>query len=247
MWLGKRWRGGGARERMLAIGVVNVHWLDGVRGCPYARRMASARLGAVALAALVGGAHAPSVARPESGLAAYAKAIERDDPRAAYALLAADVKQRTSEADFTARWRAAVEERKAQQADLAAAVAAGHVTERARVVRPDGRAGVVVLESSGWRVTNPRSSEPGPQTPEEAVRRFARALELRSVDALLALLSDPLRSLVEHELDERLTRLKKALGQPVTVDGDHARLFYDPRFHVDLKRENGTWRVADFN
>jgi len=209
--------------------------------------MASARLGAVALAAWAGCAHSPSVARPESGLAAYAKALERDDPRAAWALLAADARQRSSEADFTARWRATVEERKAQQAELAAAVAAGHVTEQARVVRPDGRAGFAVLEPAGWRVTNPRSSEPGPQTPEEALRRFARALELRSFDALLALLSDPLRGLVERELDERLTLLKKALGQPVTVDGDHARLLYDPRFHVDLKRENGAWRVADFN
>jgi len=209
--------------------------------------MASARLGAVALVALIGCARAPSVARPESGLAAWARALERDDPHAAWLLLAADVRQRSSEAELTARWRATADERKQQAAQLAAAVAGHRVTESARLVRPDGRASFAVLEEAGWRVTNPRSSEPGPQTPEEALRRFARALEQHSFDSLVSLLSDPLRAMVEHELDERLTRLKKALGQPITVDGDHARLLYDPRFHIDLKREDGAWRVADFN
>ncbi|HZS38768.1 MAG TPA: hypothetical protein VFF06_18175 [Polyangia bacterium] len=209
--------------------------------------MASARLGAVALTALIGCARAPSVARPETGLAAYRRALERDDARAAYALLAADVRQRVTEAEFAARWRATVEERKNQSAQLQVAVTERQVTEHARVVRADGRSSFAVLEQAGWRVTAPRSSEPGPQTPEEALRRFARALEQHSLESLLALLSDPLRGLVEHEIEERLGRLKKALGQPVTVDGDHARVLYDPRFHVDLKRENGTWRVADFN
>src|SRR5258708_25391730 len=92
--------------------VVTGHWLDVRGGRPYAGRMASARVGAVALTALIGCARAPLVARPEPGLAAYRRALERDDARAAYALLAADVRQRVTEAEFTARWRATVEERK---------------------------------------------------------------------------------------------------------------------------------------
>src|SRR5260370_31595262 len=154
----------------------------------------------MALVGLRGCARPPSLKRPESGLAAYAKALERDDPRAAYGLLSAEQRQRLGEAEFTTRWRATVEERKNQAALVAAVLAERRVTERARVVRADGRSSVTVLEPAGWRVSAPRSSEPGPATPEEALRRFARALEQRSFDAVVGLLSDPLRALVERRL-----------------------------------------------
>lgn len=183
---------------------------------------------------------------PTSVLIAYAAAVERDDPRAAYALLSERVRDQVSEREFLERWRATQTERRAQAAALRAAAAARRFTTGAQV-DSGGRSSLLVLESGGWRVVAPRRTETGARTPEEAVRRFVEALERRDADALLRLLAEPLRSTVERELAERLAKLKATVGKPIPTEGDRARLRYDPRYHLELQRENGQWRVADFN
>ena len=86
-------------------------------------------------------------------------------------------------------------------------------------------------------------------TPEEALRLFAKALEARQFDFVLALLGEPLGIEVDRQLRERIERLRIALetGLPLEVTGDRARLQYDPRFRLDLKRQEGEWRIVDLN
>ncbi len=200
---------------------------------------------AVLLLIAAGGCAARAPApNPSSVLAAWSSAIAHDDARAAWRLLSRDQRARMPEDEFLVRWRNTVEERQSQAARFKAA---SNFTEHAKITAGDGSTAALALEAGQWRPTAARATEPGASTPEEALGRFLHALEQRNFDALLGLLSDPLRGLVERELSERVQHLKQALGQPVAVDGDVARVHYEPRFHVDLKRENGVWRVADFN
>lgn len=202
---------------------------------------------ALVLLLAVGCAHAPSRSRaldPEPAIAAWRDAIARNDPHAAYLLLSSSLRARLSEADFTLQW-------KSTQADLSVqeeALQAPHPVRDATGETDDGRAWPLARDPDGWRVAVARPLEAGGDTPEDTVRRLVAAVEARDFDAVLALLAEPERALLEQALADRVTRLKAALRKgAIESTGNAARLRYDPRYHLDLVQENGRWRIADFN
>jgi hypothetical protein len=205
------------------------------------------RLGLAALVVMLGCAHSKSSGEPGATLVAWADAVERDDSHGAWLLLSADTRASLGESTFRERWQKSRDEQRSQAAALREALAEHHVHERARVSRSDGWEASLVRDIDGWRVAAPRPREPAAPTPEEAVRRFARALEDHNFDAMLGLLSDPLRALVERELADRLGGLKQALERPIGIEGDRARIHYNTRFHLDVERDASGWRIADFN
>jgi hypothetical protein len=74
------------------------------------------------------------------------------------------------------------------------------------------------------------------------------ALDARDFDAVLRILADPLRSSLEGALSDRLEKLRASLKKGgIESTGDHARIRYDSRYHIDLIQENGRWHVRDFN
>jgi hypothetical protein len=93
----------------------------------------------------------------------------------------------------------------------------------------------------------PRIASSGAASPEDAVLRFREALEHHDLDGLLDLMADPLRGQLERELTDRLQRLKASLHKEIEVNDNKARLRFDDRYYLDLVRENGRWRVSDFN
>jgi len=188
---------------------------------------------------------AASPADPAASLRVLADALSRSDPHQLWSKLSASARARTSEAELAAAWAACAAER-AQSAGRIRAAAGGQVVLRAEI-EAAGQVMPLAWEDRRWRVASARPSARGAPTPEEALRRFTAALEAHDLDGVLRLLGEPLRSLVERELAERLTGLKAAAGQPVAVDGDHAQIRYDTHHHLDLRRENGQWQVVDFN
>jgi hypothetical protein len=196
---------------------------------------------------IVGCAHGPHRSRaldPEPTLAAWRDAIARNDPHAAYALLSSSLKTRMRESDFALQWKAA-------QADLSVqqeALHGPHPVHSAAGETDDGRAWPLARDPAGWRVAVVRPLEAGGDTPEDAVRRLVAAVEAHDFDAVVALLAEPERALLESALAERVARLKASLRKgAIEATGNSARLRYDPRYHLDLVRENGRWRIADFN
>jgi hypothetical protein len=185
-------------------------------------------------------------AAPAGGLRAWLLAEARDDPRAAYRTLSRELRRNLPEELFAARWRANAEERRAQSAALAP-LAARPPSESARALWSDGAEARLVREPAGWRLATPRISSAGAASPEDAVLRFTEALERHDLDGLLDLMADPLRSQVERELLDRLQRLKASLHKEIQVNDSKARLRFDDRYYLDLVRENGRWRVSDFN
>ena len=211
------------------------------------------RKGALLAALLLGSAcgHgrplSPSASADPTGLLqAWSRAVARNDPHAAYGLLSSATRAQLSELAFTTEWRASAEERQTQATELHAQAGKRAWRETAQVVS-GGRTSPVVRESVGWRIGSPRRTDLGAPTPEDALKRFVQALEERSFDAFLRLLAEPLRGVVERELADRLTGLRTAVGKPIAVEGEHARVRYDSHYHIDLRRENGQWQVVDFN
>jgi PAS domain-containing protein len=208
------------------------------------------RPSALVLLLALAGCGAPGLPAPRSAVAAYLSALERDDPHAAWALLSDPVRARLREPAFRERWSASADERKAQAAALKAALdRGGPLDEWASVVFPDGQRVPVAREAGAWRLTSTSLDQAHAATPAEALERLADAIAARRFDQVLSLLAEPLRGAVEHQLAERIERLRAALasGQPIEVVGDRALLQYDPRFRVELRREGGEWRVLDLN
>jgi len=195
---------------------------------------------------LIGGGACLPHARPDARgtLRAWAEAVERDDPAAAWRLVSAEARRGTSESDFTRRWKELREERRERASDLKRVTAPP--AESARLVVGQ-RAALAVLEPVGWRILSPRLERVGASSPEEALSRFVRALEARDFDAALQLLGEPLRSSLERELAERLSRLRTLVGKPLPIDGNRARVRYDSRYLIELIQENGAWQINDLN
>jgi hypothetical protein len=192
---------------------------------------------------LIGCGHGGGPA-PNNAVRAWLAAQSRDDPHAGWRTLARAA--RPPEGEFVSRWRATGEERRAQASALGP-LAARPPAERARALWSDGRQAELVREAAGWRLWTPRIASPGAASPEDALRRFAEALERHDLDGLLDLMADPLRSQLERELADRLSRVKASLNKDIRVEGNKARIRLDERYYLDLTRENGRWRVSDFN
>jgi hypothetical protein len=194
---------------------------------------------------MVGCAHRPPARiDPQLTLHAWSEAIAHNDPHTAYGLLSSSVKARLSEPDFTLQWKAAPGELSEQQDSLHAAT----VNRQAAVRQRDGRALLLRREDRLWRLTTARPIDEGADTPEEALRRLVEALDSRDFDAVLRVLADPLRSSLEQALSDRLEKLRASMKKGgIEASGDHARIRYDSRYHIDLIQENGRWHIRDFN
>lgn len=198
-------------------------------------------------------------------LVAYREALRRNDPAAAYLLMAPAVKARVSSEQFAAQWREMQPERTAQlkllsEAGGLATAPANGLSLQALVSLPQGTALLLVPPSgrrSGWLIADPDLSTVHADTPEQVLRLLVDAVEQRNYFAMLRLLSASERQAIEGELKERIQRLRASMSrrqnaaQPplpfLEVRGDRAHYQYDPRFFVDLVREKDGWRVLDLN
>jgi hypothetical protein len=46
---------------------------------------------------------------------------------------------------------------------------------------------------------------------------------------------------------DRLNRLKQGLNREIEVTGNKARLRYHRRYKIELIKENGRWKILDFD
>ena len=197
---------------------------------------------------LLAGCGATRMPSPAPSLRAYADAIARGEVHAAYAMLAAKVRARISEPDFAARFADTAEERRARAESIRAALAPPAQTPIVSAqIENQGRAADLVRDPNGWRLRQPRRTEVGAGSPEEALARLVRALDGHDLDAILGLCAPPLRAALERALAERLAGLRPLVGRAIVHAPDRTVLSYGDGHHIDFVKENGTWRIADFN
>ncbi len=117
---------------------------------------------------------------------------------------------------------------------------------RALLVYDDGETAVLSLDTDGFRVSAAGALPAGATTPQQALGELRRALSRRSYALLLGVLSDGSKA----RFEERLRSLVEALEDPsstrVEVIGDRATVRLERGHQVTLRREQGVWRVEDF-
>jgi hypothetical protein len=200
------------------------------------------------LAGLLCGACRTSGARsPEALRDAYAQALRRDDPDAAYALLSPELQAATPRTTFRARWRAQSAERKAAQNALAALppayrapIAGGQTVHGKHVLTWTEVAGT-------YQIVGGLPGLPDTSTPAQAIRAFLAAVRRADLHTLEALVSDDLAGRLRDDWERRATAIEALLDQPGALefssDMQRAVLRYEPGRALTLEQTTAGWRL----
>jgi hypothetical protein len=134
---------------------------------------------------------------------------------------------------------------------IAAATSATAVNARvetlARVTYSGERSASLVLEDGRFRIAAAAALPAHAATPEDALEELREVLARRSFAGLLRVLTAD----AGRALDAQLASVVDALGDPATVeievDGRRATARLPGGHTVKLEREDGAWRVRDFD
>lgn len=184
---------------------------------------------------------------PDPRLAAqrWNEALQRGDADAVYALLSTSAREALGHKGVE---QVLARDRKELVAAATSATNANaRVETSARVEYSEERIASVVLEDGAFRVAAAAALPARAASPEDALRELREVLARRSFAGLLRVLTaDAARS-----LDAQLASVVEALGDPATVDievdGRRATARLPGGHTVKLEREDGAWRVRDFD
>jgi len=207
------------------------------------------RLGALAVAVTLATAHCGprDSGGPHAVLRRYIAAIEANRPDDAYRLLDPSVRREITREQFAASWHKLKPELATQARQLRRQLGQP-IKIVARVTYPGPTRARLHFSSDRWHIEQPVSVTLRATTPSEALEALARAVEQRNYEAVMSLLAASVRDKIEKDIEKRLGKLRSwiAAGGEIEIKGDRARAPYDPRHGVDLVKEDGQWRVVDF-
>lgn len=192
------------------------------------------------------------VDRPPAGaVQSWADAVAKDDPRAAYDLLAASVKKDMPYESFAQRWRESRPERERQSAALKATLREDpRLGERGKLLLSDGKVVQLVHEADGWRMETPLLSGARAASPQDALRLLAAAVETHSWDGVMRLMTSTRRDAFRDLAEQFSKGLKQHIAEGIEIQGDRAKIQWTDgkrTWKVILKKEEGEWRVDDFD
>lgn len=185
---------------------------------------------------------------PEALRDAYAQALRRDDPDAAYALLAPSVQATTTREAFRARWKSAASERAAALAAIGdlpkthtRAIAGGQTVHGDRVL--------TWTEVGGrYQIVQGLPGLPDTSTPAQTIRAFLTALRAADLHTLEALVDDDLAARLRDDWNRRTTAIEALLNQPGAIeyssDMQRAVLRYEPGRALTLEQTPAGWRLT---
>jgi hypothetical protein len=182
---------------------------------------------------------------PRATVRLWSEALERGDSNTVYALLDESSQQALGREGVTQ-----VLTRDRQEL-LLAARAAGADNARletvARVSFEDDRSALLVLEDGQFKLAAAAALPARADTPEDALRELRDVLERRSFAGLLRVLTED----ASQTLSGHLEGVVEALGDPGTVqievDGRRATARLPGGHTVTMEREDGAWRIRDFD
>lgn len=202
---------------------------------------------------------------PSAALRSYAEALREKRVEAAYAMLSTEAKRTVSLEAF----RRMVLENPADADELARSLArpSSDPVVTATVTTAQGDELLLVFEHGRWRIDGESVDFYSQATPRQAIRSFLRAFERRRFDILLRFVPDTKKVADERfpALDEARLReswegpqreemerisqgLKAALPQATIEETvDRATMSYGDRGTVQLVREQGLWKIEDFD
>jgi hypothetical protein len=212
---------------------------------------------ALALCLAAAGCAARGAARASEpvshGVSAYLAALRSDDPRRAYSLLSADVRDEVTFEVFAALWKEHRAEREQQARALEEDLRGGaDLGERARVSLDGGKTLGLRRQPGGWRLDAPLLSRTHAATPHVAVEVFATALTARDYEAVMRILTARRREGIGKRVDDFVGSLERHLGDArhrvSFVGKDRAELQWSENgraYKIILRLEGDEWRVDD--
>ena len=182
---------------------------------------------------------------PRDAARAYGEAAAHGDAHALYAMMSASSRRDRSPEDVA---RAIADER-AELAEQGTALAqpGARVTATARLRFADGEEASLDLRDGRYWVTSAGALPGGGRTPEEAIAQLRHVLARRSYAGLMRVLSPATRAAIENDVRSFVEGLTEPATLPVQVSGDAATVPVPGGHQVKLKREDGIWRVEDFD
>jgi hypothetical protein len=182
---------------------------------------------------------------PRTAAHAYAAAAERGDAAALYAMMTTASRHARSETEVAAL----VNGERAELAEQGHALAGAdtRVEASARLRYADGEEAALELHEGRYWVSAAGALPGGGRTPEEALEQLRRVLARRSYDGLMRVLAPETRAALESDMRGLVDGLGEPNELPVKVNGDAATVGVPGGHQVKLKRQEGIWRVEDFD
>lgn len=203
-----------------------------------------ATVAAISLGGCSTGHRSPSALRD-----AYVESLDADDPRAAYELLAPEVRASLPYEEFEARWRNLERERAlaAKQVRSLPEDMQGAVYE-AQTGHPDG----VLLDwtevDERFLVTSGLPGIPDTATPAQTIRAFVQAVRRSDLSGIALLVSDALAAQMREDWEARVEALEAALDRPSSIelseDLRRAELRYEPNRVLTMEQTPEGWRIT---
>lgn len=196
-------------------------------------------------AGLLSGCASQRVPDPKVTARAYARAAQRGDADAIYALLTPEGRRALGPSGT----KQLVQESKSELARTAQAIQSddARVDASAEARFDDGESATLVLENGRFLIDAASLLPARPRTPSQALSGLRRALARRSYPALMALMAGDSRGAVESDIGALVSGLEHPETLDIQVNGDAAEVQLPSGHRILLKREAGIWRVLDFD
>jgi hypothetical protein len=215
-------------------------------------------VGVLGLLLLAGACGGPSATRPLSAVDAYVAALEAGDFGRAYDLMSEKYKKDHSREEFVKMMK----ESPSDVRETASRLRSGKrtVLVTARYSYDELRDEVYLVQEDGeWKIQSDPLNFYPQDSPKNTLRSFIRAVELKRYDVLLrfvpnqwrqAMTPEKLKAELEgrkrQEVEDLVRKLRVALDNPIEIQGDEARMEYGDRTTLKFKKEDGVWKIEDF-
>jgi len=196
----------------------------------------------LALGCACGGARVPD---PRDAASGYAEAVARQDIDGVWALMSESARKARTRDDV----KRVLAGEHVELAEHARGVASkdARVAASAKLRFDDGEVSTLDLRGGRFWIATAGALPGGARTPDEALDQLRRVLARRSYAGLMRLLTPSTRASVEQDLRTLVLGLEHPEALDVQIAGDAASVAVPGGHHVRLRKENGVWRVDDFD
>lgn len=207
----------------------------------------------------VAGCRTPSAAKPMSAIDAYVAALESGDYSRAYDLMSEKYKKEHTREEFVRMLRDSPTDVRETVSRLRSG--RRQVSVRAHYVYDDLKDELDLIQEEGdWRIDSDPLDFYPQDSPRDALKSFVRAVELKRYDVVLRFVPNAYRGEMTEEkirtefegekkteIADLVRTLRAAIDNPIDQQGDEARMQYGDRSEVKFKREDGIWKIEDFD
>lgn len=187
---------------------------------------------------------APAVPDPKPVVARYARALRQGDAQAVYQMLSTQAQRQLGQQGVKALLAAQRAELTAQAQALQDERAQVHVEGRARFV--DGQIATFTVEQGELKLQAAAALPARATTPAQALSELRAALERRSYAALMMVLTRDSAGGFEDKLRSLVTALQNPEALEIHVEAGRAVIELPQGHRVELRKEDGLWKVRDF-